>query len=239
MFPVEIAAIGPRKEDLIMRKLALITTLALTLGLGAGAAHAQALADLSAVHGIPGLQDPVTVVLTGAADVDFMFEYGDIFGPAAVPAGTYNVEIIDSDSTTLLTGSATLQEGRSYTAVAHLNEAGDAALLSFFENEISPLRWREARLQIFHLAAAPTVDAAVRRGAQRFWSRVELVGLSNGDQATAIDITKGRYNVGLLAGGDEVFNTGAFRLRSGDNLAVFAVGDFLGGSFQLIYLPLN
>jgi len=222
-----------------MRRLALITTLALTLGLGAGVAHAQALADLSAVHGVPGLANPVKVILSGEADVDFIFEYGDIFGPAAVPAGTYNVEIQDSVTmTTLLTGSATLDEGKSYSAVAHLNEAGDAALLSFFENEISPLRWREARLQIFHLAAAPTVDAAVRRGSQRFWSRVELVGLSNGDQATAIDITKGRHNVGLLSDGAEVFNTGGFRLRSGDNLAVFAVGD-IQDSFQLIYLPLN
>jgi hypothetical protein len=229
------------KEDSIMRKFAIITTVALALGLGVGAAQAQT-ADLSAVHGIPGLDNPVRVILSGAADAEFIFEYGDIFGPAAVPAGAYNVEIQDSVTmNTLLTGSATLGEGKSYTAVAHLNEDASAALLSFFENEISPLRWREARLQIFHLAAAPTVDAAVRRGAQRFWSRVELVGLSNGDQATAIDITKGRYNVGLLAGGDEVFNTGAFRLRSGDNLAVFAVGDINPDqqTFQLIYLPLN
>jgi hypothetical protein len=136
-----------------------------------------------------------------------------------------------------LSGTVEVAEGGSYTAVAHLDEGGAIAPLALFVNEVSPVRRWFARLQIHHLAAAPTVDASIRRGSSWF-PTVELSGISNGEQTTATDIRLGRYNIGLLAGDAEVFNTGKLRLRNHSNTAVYAVGVF-PDSFQLVYLPLN
>lgn len=218
-----------------MKKVLAAVILAATLGVGATAAEAQT-GYLSAVHGIPGLDEAVEVYVNGSPL--FSFEFGDTFGPAPVDVGDYDLEVYYlGNPVPGLSGTVTVEEGGSYTAVAHLGADGSIAPLSLFVNEVSPVRRSFGRLQIFHLAAAPPVDASIRRGWAR-WPKAELSGLSNGEQATAIDIGKGNYNVGLLAGDAEVFNTGKFRLLSGDNLAVYAVGVF-PDSFQLIYLPLD
>lgn len=219
-----------------MRRFKLLAITVLILGTGAFAAHAQT-GDLSAVHGIPGLDEPVDVYVNG--NLLFSFDFGDTFGPVPVDIGTYALEVYYQNAPVPgLSGTVEVEEGGSYTAVAHLTEDGSTfAPLALFVNEVSPIRRWFTRLQIHHLAAAPTVDASIRRGASRF-PRLELSGLSNGDQATATDILLGRYNVGLLAGDSEVFNTGKLRLRSGTNTAVYAVGVF-PDSFELIYLPLN
>jgi len=218
-----------------MSRFKLFAITVLILGTGAFAAHAQT-GDLSAVHGIPGLAEPVDVYVNGS--YLFSFEFGDSFGPAPVDVGTYNLEVYYQGAPVAgLSGTVEVEERGSYTAVAHLNEDGSDALLSLFVNEVSPLRRWFTRLQIHHLAAAPTVDASIRRGSSRF-PQLELSGLSNGDQSTATDILLGRYNIGLLAGDSEVFNTGKLRLRYGSNTAVYAVGIF-PDSFELIYLPLN
>jgi hypothetical protein len=223
------------KEEKVKRNILAAMLLVATLAFGASAANAQ-MGYLSAVHGIPGLEEAVDVYVNG--DLLFSFEYGETFGPAAVDTGDYNLEVYYKGSPVPgLSGMVTVTEGGSFTAVAHLDEGGAIAPLALFVNEVSPVRRFFGRLQIHHLAAAPTVDASIRRGWSR-WPKAELSGLSNGEQATAIDVSMGQYNVALLAGDAEVFNTGKFRLRSGDNLAVYAVGLF-PDTFQLIYLPLN
>ncbi len=216
-----------------MKRIA--TTLVLVL-LAGFTVNAQAqTGELSAVHGIPGLDDAVDVYLNGVPA--FSFEFGDTYGPVAVETGAYAIEVYYLGAPVPeLSGTVTVEEGGSYTAVAHL-DSNSAFALSLFVNEISPLRWWFARLQIHHLAAAPTVDASIRRGNSR-WPKVELSGLSNGDKATATDVSAGNYNVGLLADDAEVFNTGKIKLRSGNNFGVYAVGEF-PDTFQLIYLPLN
>ena len=218
-----------------MRNFLAALLMSATLGFGAASVEAQT-GYLSAVHGIPGLEEAVDVYANGS--LLFSFDFGETFGPAAVDVGDYNLEVYYKGSPVPgLSGMVTVEEGGSYTAVAHLDEVGEIAPLALFVNEVSPIRRFFGRLQIHHLAAAPTVDASVRRGWSG-WPKVELSGLSNGEQATAIDIGMGNYNVALLAGDAEVFNTGKFFLRKGDNLAVYAVGVF-PDSFELVYLPLD
>lgn len=218
-----------------MRRVGTIAIAILVVSLGAAVAQAQ-IGDISAVHGIPGLDEPVDVYANG--NYLFSFEFGETFGPAPVDVGTYDLEVFYQGAPVAgLSGTVEVEEGGSYTAVAHLDEGGAIAPLSLFVNEISPVRRWFVRLQLHHLAAAPTVDASVRRG----WSRfpvLELSGLSNGEQSTATDIRFGRYNIGLLAGDSEVFNTGKLRLPYGSNTAVYAVGVF-PDTFELVYLPLN
>jgi len=211
------------------------TTLFLLLLAGVSVNAQAQTGELSAVHGIPGLDEPVVVYLNGVES--FSFDFGETFGPVPVATDDYLIEVYYQGAPVPeLTGTVTVDEGGSYTAVAHLNSES-AFTLSLFVNEISPLRWWFARLQIHHLAVAPPVDASIRRGNSR-WPKVELSGLSNGDQATATDISAGNYNVGLLADDAEVFNTGKIKLRYGNNFGVYAVGVF-PDTFDLIYLPLN
>jgi len=222
-------------KEVIMHRLGTIIIALLVVSFGAAAAHAQT-GYISAVHGIPGLEEPVDVYANGG--YLFSFDFGETFGPAPVDAGIYNLEVYYQGSPVVdLSGTVEVEDGGNYTAVAHLDEAGAIAPLSLFVNEMSPIRRWFARLQIHHLAAAPTVDASVRRG----WSRfpvLELSGISNGEQTTATDIRFGRYNIGLLAGDAEVFNTGKLRIGYGSNTAVYAIGVF-PDSFELVYLPLN
>ena len=218
-----------------MSRFKLVAITVLVLGTGALAAHAQT-GDLSAAHGIPGLVEPVDVYIDGVNS--FSFDFGETFGPVPVDVGTHTLEVYYQGAPVAgLSGTVEVEEGGSYTAVAHLDEAGAIAPLALFVNEVSPVRRWFTRLQVHHLAAAPTVDASVRIGGSHF-PRLELSGLSNGDQATAVDFLRGRYNIELLAGDSGVFNTGKLRFRSGDNFAVYAVGVF-PDTFDLIYLPLN
>lgn len=215
-----------------IRKVAIVI---LALGLGTAVAHAQT-GYISAVHGIPGLAEPVDVYANGS--YLFSFDFAETFGPTPVPVGSYDLEVYYQGAPVAgLSGTVVVAEGGSYTAVAHLDADGAIAPLSLFANEVSRVQRWSARLQLHHLAAAPSVDASIRRGWGRF-PLVELSGLTNGEQATAVDLFFGRYNIGLLADDAEVFNTGKFRLLPSSNLAVYAVGVF-PDSFELVYLPLD
>jgi hypothetical protein len=218
-----------------MKRIGTIFAAVVVLSLGAAVAHAERV-YLSAVHGIPGLEEPVDVYVNDA--YLFSFDFTDTFGPAPLEAGTYKVEIYYQGAPVPgLSASVDLDGGASYTVVAHLDAEGAIAPLALYSKEISPVRDSYSRLQIHHLAAAPTVDVSFVRGASRL-PNFELAGLANGDQATAIDVRNGGFNISLLANDAEVFSTGEIRLRSGDNIAVYAVGVF-PSSFSLVYLALD
>ena len=61
-----------------------------TLGVGATSVEAET-GYLSAVHGIPGLEEAVEVYVNGT--LLFSFEFGETFGPEAVGVGDYKLEV--------------------------------------------------------------------------------------------------------------------------------------------------
>src|SRR5688572_20058020 len=117
-------------------------TIVAALGAGAlvafaGAAPANAAptdaAMLSVLHGVPGLT--VDVYVNDELTLDD-FEPGDLAGPLELPAGTYTVAITASDATDASSPAIgpidlPLEGGVDYTAVAHLNEAGDPTATLF------------------------------------------------------------------------------------------------------------
>lgn len=116
-------------------------------------------ADLSVLHAIPGVT--VDVYVNGALTLDD-FTPGTLAGPLDLPAGSYEVAITASDAADAsapILGPATvpLEAGKSYTAVAHLNAAGEPALTPF-GNDISATAAGQGRLTVRHVAAAPAVD---------------------------------------------------------------------------------
>ncbi|WP_439592941.1 DUF4397 domain-containing protein [Microbacterium sp.] len=116
-------------------------------------------ADLSVLHGIP--DTPVDVYVNGDLTLDD-FQPGDLAGPLELPAGTYEVALTapdaaDDSAPILGPASVTLEANTSYTAVAHLSEAGDPTLTPFV-NDTSQTAPGQGRLTVRHVAAAPAVD---------------------------------------------------------------------------------
>ncbi|KAF2413859.1 hypothetical protein B1729_07670 [Microbacterium sp. B35-04] len=116
-------------------------------------------AVLSVLHGIP--ETPVDVYVNGELTLDD-FQPGDLAGPLDLPAGDYEVALTapdaaDASAPVLGPATLTLAAGTNYTAVAHLNEAGQPTLTPFV-NDTSSTAAGEGRLTVRHVAAAPAVD---------------------------------------------------------------------------------
>ena len=129
------------------------------LGAVAPANAAEAPAQLSVLHGVPGLT--VDVYVNDELTLDD-FKPGDLAGPLELPAGTYTVAITASDADDASAPAIgpvdlPLESGKNYTAVAHLTEAGEPTA-TLFTNDISQTAPGEGRLTVRHVAAAPAVD---------------------------------------------------------------------------------
>lgn len=116
-------------------------------------------ADLSVLHAVP--DTPVDVYVNGDLTLDD-FQPGDLAGPLDLPAGDYVVAITapdaaDDSAPVIGPITLTLAANTSYTAVAHLTDAG-APTATLFTNDISTTAAGEGRLTVRHVAAAPAVD---------------------------------------------------------------------------------
>lgn len=123
-------------------------------------ASAATNAQLSVLHGVPGLT--VDVWVNGKLTLND-FKPGTLAGPLSLPPGTYSVAITASDATSATDKVAIgpvdlpLADGGNYTAVAHLDPAGKPTA-TLFTNDISKTTPGQGRLTVRHVAAAPAVD---------------------------------------------------------------------------------
>lgn len=129
------------------------------LGGVAPAEAAEAPAQLSVLHGVPGLT--VDVYVDDALTIDD-FAPGDLAGPLELPAGTYSVAITAADAADASAPAIgpidlTLASGGNYTAVAHLTEGGEPTA-TLFTNDTAQIAAGQGRLTVRHVAAAPAVD---------------------------------------------------------------------------------
>ncbi|WEO78048.1 DUF4397 domain-containing protein [Cryobacterium sp. SO2] len=133
---------------------------ALVALVGIAPAHAaDDVAQLSVLHGVPGLT--VDVYVNGDLTLDD-FAPGDLAGPLELPPGTYTVAITASDAADASAPAIgpvdlPLEAGQNYTAVAHLDPAGTPTA-TLFTNDISTIGAGDGRLTVRHVAAAPAVD---------------------------------------------------------------------------------
>ena len=126
----------------------------------AGPAHAaDGDAQLSVLHGVPGLT--VDVWVNGDRTLDD-FAPGSLAGPLALPAGTYEIAITAADAANASAPaigpvSVTLAANGNYTAAAHLGADGKPTA-SLFTNYVSQIHAGKGKLTVRHAAAAPAVD---------------------------------------------------------------------------------
>jgi hypothetical protein len=160
------------------------------------AAAAAGDAQLSVVHGVPGLV--VDVYLDGT-EVLGDFEFETVAGPLTVASGAHDVEIFaagadPSTDSPALEASVHLPPGANVSAVAHLDAAG-APKLSVFVNDTSTTVAGFGRAVVRHTAAAPAVDVLVNGG-------VAFGDVINGAEAQA-DLAPATYEVALNAAGTD------------------------------------
>ncbi|QCB94478.1 DUF4397 domain-containing protein [Cellulomonas shaoxiangyii] len=193
---------------------------ALTLAaVPAQAAGADA-AQLSVLHGVPGLT--VDVWVNGERTLDD-FTPGTLAGPLDLPAGTYTVAITaadaaDASSPAIGPVDLALEAGGNYTAAAHLDTAGEPTA-TLFTNDTSPTAAGQGRLTVRHVAAAPAVD--VLAGGQPVISN-----LTNPNEQT-LDLPAGTVAASVVAAGTTepvLLGPADVPVTEGTNTIVYAWG---------------
>lgn len=222
----------------------LILLVALTCTGLAGAAP-DAPTGVFIVHGVPG-QDlaldpnlPVDVLVDDTRCLLESLTFGEIVGPVALPAGTYNLKIsLANESapctdTPVIDTDVTLATGDTTAIVAHL-DAGGTAVASSFPIDRSPTGLFRARVILHHVADAPDVDVSgVRRG---FYPRTfRADGVSYLDQADEV-VLAGYWDVAVAEAGvpSSALDPVRLKVRPFRIVLVFAVGSVDDGSFRLL-----
>ncbi|NKX49030.1 DUF4397 domain-containing protein [Arthrobacter deserti] len=207
---------------------------AAALGLAAPAHAAQDDAQLSVLHGVPGLT--VDVWVNGERTLDD-FAPGSLAGPLPLPAGAYSVAITASDAAgadEAVIGPVDLElEAKgNYTAVAHLDaEAKPTA--SLFTNDVSGIDAGKGKLTVRHTAAAPAVDILAGGTAV-------IEGLANPDGKT-LTLDAGTVPAAVAAAGttDPVIGPADVPVAEGTHTIVYAWGSLEDGNLALAVQPIE
>ncbi|WP_069387156.1 DUF4397 domain-containing protein [Cellulosimicrobium cellulans] len=214
------------------RRSAALAGAAGLVALGALAAPATAAtagnASLSVLHGVP--DTPVDVWVDDELTLDD-FQPGDLAGPLDLPPGTYSVAITAPDATDTSAPvigpvDLPLEADGSYTAVAHLDAAGQPTA-TLFTDDTSPTAPGEGRLTVRHVAGAPAVD--VLAGGQAVVS-----GLENPDESV-LDLPASTVSATIAAAGttDPVLGPADLTVAEGVNTIAYAWGSLDAGNLAL------
>lgn len=218
--------------------------------LSAGTASAQAsAANVIVVHGINGAALgadsalPVDVSVNGACALPG-FQYKQIVGPLALPAGTINVAVHPANPSNpcgmpAIIGPAAipLAPGENVAIIAHLTAAA-APTASKYTLDLSPTVNNKARVAVFHTAAAPAVDAYLTApggfgnvGQTAFLLRQFV----NNEQAT-VSAPAGAWDLSVAVAGasSAVIGPATVRLMENTGYFFFVVGEPTSGTLDVI-----
>lgn len=182
------------------------------------AASAQASADVTLVHGIPGAT--VDVAVDGTVVID-NFVPGSLANISSFAGQTLqNVTITDDATGTVLIGPVAelaVPQSGSHSIVAHLDADGEA-IVTTFENNTATIDTGMARFTLRHTAAAPAVDLII--GDQR-----PITNAENGDSAE-IELEDGALTDASIAptGDVAIAELAQLDLAANTNTIVYAVG---------------
>lgn len=190
-----------------MRTLAVVAASSLLIALGqsvVAAGDARA-ADVFVVHGIPGADLgaapalPVDIAVDGECTLEDV-EFGEIAGPVELDPGRYEVGISLAGAaepcggTLAVVGDVAVALTETAAVVAHLDVNG-APRVTKFSTNVAPTDG-DARVTVYHTAAAPAVDIRVIEGeAEGGTLRAITFGLENGDQTFPRELAPGDHTV--------------------------------------------
>ncbi|MFC4395366.1 DUF4397 domain-containing protein [Arthrobacter sedimenti] len=186
-------------------------------------------AQLSVLHAVPGLT--VDVWVNGNLTLDD-FTPGTLAGPLELAAGDYQIAITAADATSAdnpVIGpvNVELDEGRNYTAVAHLDADGTPTASLFTNDTKAPRNDQKGKLTVRHVAAAPAVDVLA--------GGVPVIeGLSNPDEAK-LKLKAGTISATVAAAGttDPAIGPADITVQGGKNTIVYAWGSLADGTLAV------
>lgn len=195
--------------------------------------HGKETAQLSVLHGVPGLT--VDVWVDGKLTLD-NFTPGTLAGPLTVPDGDHKIAITGADATSAdnpVIGPVTvdLEAGRNYTAVAHLAADGTPTA-TLFTNNTSASPDGKGKLTVRHVAAAPAVDVLAGGTAV-------IKGLTSPHQKT-LTLKAGTVSASVAAAGTTapLIGPADVNIAEGKNTIVYAWGSLadnnLGVAVQVV-----
>lgn len=202
--------------------------IAASLALAGPAQAAESDAQLSVLHGVPGLT--VDVWVNGERTLDD-FTPGTLAGPLALPAGSYDLAITaadaaDASAPVIGPVTVTLAASGNYTAVANLDAEGKPTA-NFFTNDVSQIDAGKGKLTVRHTAAAPAVD--ILAGGSPVIS-----GLANPNEET-LTLDPGTIPASVAAAGttDPVIGPADVTVAEGTHTIVYAWGSLSDNNLQL------
>jgi len=193
---------------------------ALAVASGTAPASAADTSKVSVVHGIPGAT--VDVYVNGERALD-NFAPGTVAGPLDLPAGTYDLKVVDSNApdgnaqAVVEAKGVEVPGGANISVVAHLNAGGQPALTPFV-NDVSKVAAGKAGLVVRHTAAAPAVDVRAN-------GSVAFANLENPKEAKA-DLPAGTVKADVVLAGTQTVAIGPadVSLAEGTSTIVYAIG---------------
>lgn len=202
--------------------------IAAAIALAGPAQAAEGDAQLSVLHGVPGLT--VDVWVNGERTLDD-FTPGTLAGPLALPAGAYELAITASDAADASAAvigpvSVTLAANGNYTAVANL-DAGGNPTANLFTNDVSQIAAGKGKLTVRHTAAAPAVDVLAGGTAV-------ISNLANPNEQT-LTLDPGTIPAAVAAAGTTtpVLGPADVTVAEGTSTIVYAWGSLADNNLQL------
>jgi hypothetical protein len=202
--------------------------IAAAIALAGPAQAAEGDAQLSVLHGVPGLT--VDVWVNGDRTLDD-FAPGSLAGPLALPPGAYELTITASDaadasSPVIGPVSVTLAADGNYTAVANLDAAGKPTA-NLFTNDVSQIEAGKGKLTVRHTAAAPAVDVLAGGAAV-------VSNLANPSEQT-LTLDPGTISAAVAATGTTapVIGPADVTVAEGTHTIVYAWGSLADKNLQL------
>jgi len=183
---------------------------------------------LRVAHLAPFAMDPgtaVTVTLNGAPALTD-FAYGDSTQYIALPAGSYDVEVIPAGSSTAaISATVMLETGMYYSAVAIGDGVNQALGLSLLEDDNTAPAAGKFHLRLGHLApfaaGAATADIRLQDGT------LVLGDVDFSDVSAYIELDAGEYDLKITTPGGAVtlIDPLPVTLPAGALVTAFATGD--------------
>ena len=201
---------------------------AAALAFAGPAQAAEGDAQLSVLHGVPGLT--VDVWVNGERTLDD-FTPGTLAGPLALPAGNYALAITAADAADASAAvigpvNVTLAANGNYTAVANLDAAGKPTA-NLFTNDASAIAAGKGKLTVRHTAAAPAVDVLAAGSAV-------ISNLANPNEQT-LTLDPGTIPAAVAAAGttQPVIGPADVTVAEGTHTIVYAWGSLADKNLQL------